>query len=191
MMLVCQYPSPGRPQNLSFLRPLMAIRSDHLVVSLIFDQGHYTFLYGHTKHNRECGRKEQTNKHGLGSVPSAREKFLTLLRSSPCICRLSRACICAKLPKKPLGMLTHFLTLVNPASVGQQVLAVVFLTSVLLSSLPCFHLPDWPVLSSAPFCSLLLTVFFWDLTSLFLFRSRGRSRAQALCVDFAPKQTKG
>ena len=38
----------------------MAIRSDHLVVSLISDQGHYTFLYGHTKHNREGGRNEQT-----------------------------------------------------------------------------------------------------------------------------------
>ena len=50
----------------------MAIRSDCLLVSLISNQGHYTFLYRYTKHNREGGRKEQTNKHGLGSAPSAR-----------------------------------------------------------------------------------------------------------------------
>ena len=30
------------------------------MVSLISDQWYYTFLYGQTKHNRECGRKEQT-----------------------------------------------------------------------------------------------------------------------------------
>ena len=39
---------------------------------MVFDQGHYTFLYGHAKHNQEVGGKEQTNKHGLGSAPSAR-----------------------------------------------------------------------------------------------------------------------
>ena len=66
-------PLAGRPPDyLSFLKPLMAIRSDRLVVSLIFDQWHYTFLYGHTKHNREGGGKEQTNKHGLGSASIAR-----------------------------------------------------------------------------------------------------------------------
>ena len=54
---------------LSFLKPLMAIRSDNLVVSLISDQGYYTFVYGHTKDNWEGERKEQTNKQtntGLG-----------------------------------------------------------------------------------------------------------------------------
>ena len=39
---------------------------------LISDQGHYTFLYGHTKHDQEGGRKEQTNKHRLGLAPSER-----------------------------------------------------------------------------------------------------------------------
>ena len=56
---VCQYPSADA-QYLSFLKQLMAIRSDCRVVSLISEKGHYTFLYGHTKHNREGGRKEQT-----------------------------------------------------------------------------------------------------------------------------------
>ena len=59
------------PHYLNFRKPLMAIKSDRLVVSLISDQGHYTFLYGHTKHNQEGGRKE-TTKHGLGSASSAR-----------------------------------------------------------------------------------------------------------------------
>ena len=36
---------------------------------LISDQRHYTFLYGHTKYNREGGGKEQMN--GQGSAPSA------------------------------------------------------------------------------------------------------------------------
>ena len=36
--------------------------------------------------------KEQTNKHGLGSTPSARKGVCDTLHS-PCICRLSRACI--------------------------------------------------------------------------------------------------
>ena len=90
---LCQYPSPADPYYLNFLE-------HRLMVSLISDQGHYTFLYGHTKHNREGGRKEQTNKHGLWSAPSAREeKFVTLLGSSLCICGLSRAYICAKLPQ--------------------------------------------------------------------------------------------
>ena len=52
---------------LSFLKLLIDIRSHRLVVSLIFDQWYYTFIYGHTKHSREGGRKEQTNM-GLGEA---------------------------------------------------------------------------------------------------------------------------
>ena len=50
----------------------MAIRSEHLVVSLISHQGHYTFLYRYAKHKLEGGGKEPMNKHGLGSAPSTR-----------------------------------------------------------------------------------------------------------------------
>ena len=50
--------TPRRPTPLYQLPlSLMAIRSDRLVVSLIFDQGHYTFLYRCAKHNREGGGK--------------------------------------------------------------------------------------------------------------------------------------
>ena len=75
--------------------------SDHLVVSLISDQGYFTFLYGLTKRNiqsQEDGRKE--NNHRLGLAQSTqREKFVTLLCSSLCICRLLWACIRAKFPQ--------------------------------------------------------------------------------------------
>ena len=71
------------------------------------------------------------------------EVFVTVLHGSPCICRLSRACILRETSTKPLGVLNHS-SLVNPASVGQQVLAVVFLT--LVDSLRChasiFSLPS-------------------------------------------------
>ena len=46
----------------------------HLVVFLISDRGYFTFLYRYTKHNWEGERKEQLNKHGLGSAPSTRRK---------------------------------------------------------------------------------------------------------------------
>ena len=82
-------------------------------------------------------------------------------------------------------MLTYLLALVNPASVGQQVFAVAFLISVDWSPL-CPALISW-----LTFSWLLSPANFpWDLPSLVLLRSRGRSRAQALCVSFAPKQTK-
>ena len=51
-------PLPAVPNSISFLKPLMAIRSDRFVVSLISEQGHYAFRYGHTKHNWEGGGKE-------------------------------------------------------------------------------------------------------------------------------------
>ena len=60
-------PTPG---YLSLLKPNYSWPVIHLVVS---DQGHNTFLYKHAKHNQEGGGKEQTNKHGLGSVPSVRK----------------------------------------------------------------------------------------------------------------------
>ena len=78
------------------------------------------------------------------------------------------------LTKSP-GMLTHLLTLANAASESTH---------------PGSHLlspADYPVLLRWLVSSVLLS----DLLSLIFFRSRGRSRAQALCVGFAPKQTKG
>ena len=53
-----------------------------------------------TTYTTERVKEKRTNNHGLRLAPSARrEKFVTLLCSSPCICRLSRACIRAKCHK--------------------------------------------------------------------------------------------
>ena len=53
----------------------MAIRSDRLVVSLISNQGYYTFLYRHTKHNQ---RVKEKNKQTWGWVSSKCKKERSL-----------------------------------------------------------------------------------------------------------------
>ena len=90
--------------------------------------------------------------------------------------------------------------LVNPASEGQQVLAVVFLTSV-DSSLPYLHLLTAFFCQLCPSmdCYLKLTVRFcppsstgsllWDLLPPSTF-SRVGDPMPRLCVGFVPKQTK-
>ena len=132
---------PGDPHNISFLKPLMDNKSDRVVVSLTSKQGHYTFLYSHTKHNREGGRKEQTNKHGLGSAPSARRRksmwhFCAALRA---FAGYHGRVFCAKLPQKQQAMVS---------SVG----CVLLLLLTALSS---------RLVSSAFLCQLTLSVFSW------------------------------
>ena len=120
------------------------------------------------------GWRKRTNEYGLGSAPSARRgksmwHFCAALHA---IAGARGLVFCAKLPQShwPCWLL---LALINPASVGQQVLAVVFLTSV--DSLFCptsiFSLPpsaDCVLLgtaissrqfSSAFLCQLILSVF--------------------------------
>ena len=147
---------------------------------------YFTFLYGRTKHNIhnwEGGRKEN-KQHGLGLVPSARrEKFVTLLRSFLCICGLARACIRVKFPQSHQQrwlILSRWPT--RPLSLHALASGSLLLTA-LFSRLT--YSVDWFLLFPASFCSL------WDLPFLVFFRPRGKSRAQALCVGFAPKQTKG
>ena len=78
---------PSDPHYISLLKPNYSWPVIHLVVS---NPGHYTFLYRYANPNRKGGSKEQTNKRGLGSAPSARrrEVYVTLPCSSPCIRRL-------------------------------------------------------------------------------------------------------
>ena len=64
---------PTHTHYIKVIKPNYSWPVIHPVVSLASDQGHYTFLYGHTKHNQEGGRM---NKHGLGSAPSARKRSL-------------------------------------------------------------------------------------------------------------------
>ena len=85
-------------------------------------------------------------------------------------------------------MLTHPLTLANPASDCTGPRSHLFLTvgfpRFLLTALSCW-LP-----CSVDCYWLLSSVQFWDLPSLVFFWSCGKSRARALCVGFSPKQTK-
>ena len=171
-------------------KPLLAIRSGRLVFSLISDQGYFTFLYGHTKHNihnREGGRKENKHWHWL-ALSARRKKFVTLLCSSLCICRLLRAHIRAKFPQSHKRILTHLLTLANPGSQSTSSSSCLSQPSASpdFFRLVCSLL--WSLLSASLVWLFLCSP--WDLPSLILFQSRGRSRMQALCVGFAPKQTK-
>ena len=81
----------------------------------------------------------------------------------------------SEIPTKSPGTLTHPL---NPASRSTHPKKVGF-PRLRLTALSCRLL-----------CSTS-SVLLWDLLSLVFFRSRERSRVQALCVGFAPKQRKG
>ena len=112
----------------------------------------------------------RTNEqHGLGSAPSARKGVCVTLCILRAFVDYHWRVFFVKLLQKQLGTL-------------------------LTVSLPCLHL----LLPPGDCCQLPLSVFLrqltlcllWDLPLLVHFRSRGRSRAQALCLGFAPKQTK-
>ena len=81
----------------------------------------------------------------------------------------------SEIPTKPSGTLTHPLPLANSASdpIGPS--------CRLLSP------ADYPILLTSLFCLLLLTLGPSFPRPLW---SRWKSRAQALCVCFVPKQTK-
>ena len=115
-MNLCDNTLPADPHYLNHLNYSWPL--DRLVVFLISGQGisHFFTDTQPTTYTTERA-EEKKNKHGLGLAPSAkREKFLTLLCSSLCVCRLSQACIWAKFPQGHKGRLTHLPTLANLAS---------------------------------------------------------------------------
>ena len=91
--------------------------------------------------------------------------------SGPCISKLLQVCTFARNFYKATKQCWHLLALVNPASVGQQVLAIVFLTSVhsLLSLASIFSLPpsvDCVLLCTAISSRLFSSAFLCQLFSL-------------------------
>ena len=76
--------------------------------------GYLTFLYSHKKYNRGSGRKRTNDKRTIWACVNSKCKkgsFVTL--HSMCICRLTLACICAKLlqaTRNANSSLTVFLT---------------------------------------------------------------------------------
>ena len=181
----------GRPLLSQHPKPLMAIQSSSGFSNLRPGAFHISLQANKTQHTQLRGwKKRRTNNHGLGLALSARrENFVTLWCSFLCICRLLRTCIRAKFPQ------SHQEYWLNPLRwptrpLGSLVLAVAFLWPSAsfdfcrqLSPADCLGL-FYPVLSTALVCPV-------TLPPLVFFRSRGKSRAQALCVGFAPKQTKG
>ena len=63
----------GCPEYINFLKSILFMARDS---SSGFQQGHHTFLFGHKKYNRECGRKRTNEQYGLRSAPSARRVVL-------------------------------------------------------------------------------------------------------------------
>ena len=137
----------------------------------VSNQGHYTFLYGHTKPNREGGRKEQTNKRRLRSTSSSRGRSLWQF------CVALRTFTDYRRPV--LAQNFHKATRNDDSSLDCPVLLTGLFCSFLLTVL--FS----PPLPTDSLCLL------WDLLSLLHFRSGGISHPPALCVNFASKQTKG
>ena len=119
---------------------------NRLVVFLISD----TFLYKHTKYTTEGWKKRRTNNRvWVSSKLKKGEVSDTFVQPSVHLQAITSVYL-RETATKPLGMLTHLLALVNPASVGQQVLAAAVLTPVdwsyLLTDLLC------RLVSAAPFC---------------------------------------
>ena len=127
------------------------------VVFLISGQGYFIFLYRYPKHNLEGGRKEHTNKHGLGSAPSARngEVYVTLFIHS--VFLWVNGSVYSSENSHEAVSNADLTSCVGPPGISRSTGPRI---RWLVPSLPDSHLPDWPVLSTGPF---LLTVFFCSL----------------------------
>ena len=176
-----------------FFKPILFLTSNSFSG---FRQGISHFFTARKNTTERIG-EEQTNKHGLGSTPSARKgKSICDNLHSPCICRLTLACILHETSTKGTNNADIFSRWFNGLCVVHQVLAVVFLTSVdsvifwIANTKPIAFL--CPPLSTASLrlSSSTRPCLCSDLPFLLHFRSRQRSRVQALCLGFVLKQTK-
>ena len=146
----------------------MAIRSSSGFSHLRPRAFHIAIQTHKTQHTQpRTWKKRRTNKHGLGLAPSARkEMFVTLLCGFSV--HLAIASVYpSEISTQPLGTLTHLLPLTDLASESTGL----NLAAAFLCPSPSVDSPE----------TLPFFVFF---------RSRRKSRAQALCVGFAPKRTK-
>ena len=146
------------------------------MVSLISSQGYFTFLYKPTKHNihnREGGGKEnKQTQTWVGSKRTKREVYDPFLAFCASVSDRDRV----------FERNSHKVTRNADSSshVGQPRLWFH------RSEQSPFSPADWPVLLTAFFCFCFLLY----IASPVFFRSRGKFRAQALCVGCA-KTDKG
>ena len=146
-------PLNSRPQYLNFLKPNYSSPVIHLVFFSYLRPG-VLYISLQIRKAQPKWWKKGTNKQTRTWVSSKRKRteLVTLLCSSPCICRLSQTCILCETSTKPLGMLTHFLTVFSallPSSYCLLLPTMFF--SAQLSKAHCSLLPsfvNWPSLSS-------------------------------------------
>ena len=113
-----------------------------------------------------------------------REVCVTILCRFSCICRLSWVCILREISTKLQEMPTSFLIVFSHCLLLLTILPL----DCGLTPIGLFCCPLSTALSASFFvnCPCLIS----DLPFHLHFRSRRRSRVQALCLGFAPKQTK-
>ena len=167
--------SLAAPHYLNLLNHLIAIRSSSGFSCLRPGTFHIALQTHNTQHIQPRGwKKRRTNKH----KQEGRFFFTFSLHSV-----LLRACILAKF---------------RHSHQERRLILSRWLTWLLSPQVPTPHLTTtflW-LLPYPDFCWLLSSVDWFllfclaTLPSLVFFRSRRRSRAQAFCVGFAPKQTK-
>ena len=116
-------------------------------------------------------KKEQTNKHGLGSAPSARKGVCDILHS-PCICRLSPACILRETSTKAtrnanssLTVFPHCLLLLAVLPLDCYLKPTVLLCSLLSTGSLCLPLSTDPLSSLEPSFPRPLPVS-WEVSPL-------------------------
>ena len=156
--------------------------------------GYLTFLYGQKKYNRGSGRKGTNDKRTIWAWVNSKCKkgsFVTLYFQ--CICRLTLACICAKLQQATRNANSSFDVFLTADRCRLWTANSFCLSSSLpLDSISC-RLVSSAVRGRQPLCVSLrqlpsLGSFFqlvWlllDLPFLPHFRSRRRSRFQAICL---------
>ena len=181
---ICTVPIPtSRPHYLSFLKPLMASDSSSGFF-LISGRGYFTFF---TDTQSTTEKVEEKNKRTNTDLVWLQAQESEVCETFCAFCELTQACTRAKTLTKPLAMLTHVGHLGISGSTGLSSRLSDFcssLFSVQLSSLSTVFFCS--LLLNAFFCSLLLIVFLRLLLDLPFLNHFG-SRAQSLCVGFAPQ----
>ena len=184
--LVFDITPSAAPVLMNFFKPILFMASDS---SSGFRRGISHFFTASKNTAERMGEKEQTNKHGLRSTPSAREgKSMCDTLHSPSICRLTLACILCETSTKGTNNADIFSRWLIGFCEAHQVLAVAFLTSV--DSVILWAANSKPTALLCHPLSTALSGFLGQLTlsSLTLpfllhFRSHGRSRFQDLSLS--------
>ena len=144
----------GRPHYLSFLKPLIANDSSSVFSHLWPGVFHVSLQIRKVQPKGE--RKEQTNKHGLGSAPTARsgEVYVTLFVHS--VFLWANGSVYSSENSHKATSNADLNSRIGLPGICRSTGPNSHLSDIywLVSFLPDSHLPDWPVLSTGSFCWL-------------------------------------